>query len=591
MKNLTLIDVENREENDHKFREPKQLNHHEDGVNYGGSLHYQQQHENIDGHGSSAYYGYGVRDHEYYSQGFINQEEPMKRRDLPFDAGNGSGNYHNSAQDFGYTSHHHHHDENRDGGGTNYHDYDTPQTSYYPEENGQPLEVKQPKPSPTYSQDSGHCSPNPRSCFIPSESHQLQNYDHEHASAKYGGVQRSNMANPNGRVGSSGSIPTELVTPGDHYRGQIGPNAPQGDYSHPHANYQDGYNSRNMMKNTVEGDYSPQKSGRSVDPSSAGNSHHSLRSENSYDRNLVVHATGSTSDKVVLYSQPGDGVTASQAHRQQQNPDDNRVDRHDRRQLKPPSRSVRDTVKSYDFGEQQQRSLSSPQSSNRSSITSISSVESGNSQNRYPQQRDHKVNPAGKTRNSTGPLDPHHQQQHRGAKDPSRDHHPRLPKLQTGKAAADSRPRLSQGHQPPHHHHQTLSQHYDNAVNREQMKQGQPQFYAANLTPAKIERSSSSGQQGTIKVANSREMVQRKSGKAVVKNPLLKYDVIPPKKHGPTSAEQKLEELTRQLELEMEENPDGEEFGKACNNLSYFLNFFFSIFGSLLVPYRRTAST
>ncbi|XP_033625963.1 Wilms tumor protein 1-interacting protein homolog isoform X3 [Asterias rubens] len=45
------------------------------------------------------------------------------------------------------------------------------------------------------------------------------------------------------------------------------------------------------------------------------------------------------------------------------------------------------------------------------------------------------------------------------------------------------------------------------------------------------------------------------------KNPLLRYDVVPPKAHGPSEAERKLEELTRQLEIELSENPDGEEFG------------------------------
>ncbi|XP_022108701.1 Wilms tumor protein 1-interacting protein homolog isoform X3 [Acanthaster planci] len=45
------------------------------------------------------------------------------------------------------------------------------------------------------------------------------------------------------------------------------------------------------------------------------------------------------------------------------------------------------------------------------------------------------------------------------------------------------------------------------------------------------------------------------------KNPLLRYDVVPPKGNGPSEAERKLEELTRQLEIELAENPDGEEFG------------------------------
>ncbi|XP_071822740.1 LIM domain-containing protein jub-like isoform X3 [Apostichopus japonicus] len=46
-----------------------------------------------------------------------------------------------------------------------------------------------------------------------------------------------------------------------------------------------------------------------------------------------------------------------------------------------------------------------------------------------------------------------------------------------------------------------------------------------------------------------------------VNNPLLKYDVIPAKKTGPSDAEKKLNELTQQLEEEMAENPEGDDFG------------------------------
>ncbi|PIK58042.1 hypothetical protein BSL78_05021 [Apostichopus japonicus] len=47
-----------------------------------------------------------------------------------------------------------------------------------------------------------------------------------------------------------------------------------------------------------------------------------------------------------------------------------------------------------------------------------------------------------------------------------------------------------------------------------------------------------------------------------VNNPLLKYDVIPAKKTGPSDAEKKLNELTQQLEEEMAENPEGDDFGE-----------------------------
>ncbi|XP_002741576.2 uncharacterized protein LOC100378493 [Saccoglossus kowalevskii] len=48
----------------------------------------------------------------------------------------------------------------------------------------------------------------------------------------------------------------------------------------------------------------------------------------------------------------------------------------------------------------------------------------------------------------------------------------------------------------------------------------------------------------------------------------LPYQVTPPRKPGPSTAEQKLEELTRQLEEELEINPEGEFFGVCyqCND-------------------------
>lgn len=47
---------------------------------------------------------------------------------------------------------------------------------------------------------------------------------------------------------------------------------------------------------------------------------------------------------------------------------------------------------------------------------------------------------------------------------------------------------------------------------------------------------------------------------------LLPYNVTPPRPTGPTEAERKIEELTRQLEEEMEKNEEqGEYFG-----LNYF---------------------
>lgn len=44
---------------------------------------------------------------------------------------------------------------------------------------------------------------------------------------------------------------------------------------------------------------------------------------------------------------------------------------------------------------------------------------------------------------------------------------------------------------------------------------------------------------------------------------LLPYNVTPPRPAGPTEAERKIEELTRQLEEEMERNEEqGEYFGE-----------------------------
>lgn len=53
------------------------------------------------------------------------------------------------------------------------------------------------------------------------------------------------------------------------------------------------------------------------------------------------------------------------------------------------------------------------------------------------------------------------------------------------------------------------------------------------------------------------------SDKMLTKN-LLPYNVTPPRPAGPTEAERKIEELTRQLEEEMERNEEqGEYFGKS----------------------------
>lgn len=51
---------------------------------------------------------------------------------------------------------------------------------------------------------------------------------------------------------------------------------------------------------------------------------------------------------------------------------------------------------------------------------------------------------------------------------------------------------------------------------------------------------------------------------------LLPYNVTPPRPAGPTEAERKIEELTRQLEEEMERNEEqGEYFGN-FNATSWF---------------------
>lgn len=46
---------------------------------------------------------------------------------------------------------------------------------------------------------------------------------------------------------------------------------------------------------------------------------------------------------------------------------------------------------------------------------------------------------------------------------------------------------------------------------------------------------------------------------------LLPYNVTPPRTQGPSEAEKKIEALTKQLEDEMENNPEGELFGKFCS--------------------------
>ncbi|MDE5061021.1 hypothetical protein OZD67_02660 [Wolbachia endosymbiont of Drosophila nikananu] len=49
---------------------------------------------------------------------------------------------------------------------------------------------------------------------------------------------------------------------------------------------------------------------------------------------------------------------------------------------------------------------------------------------------------------------------------------------------------------------------------------------------------------------------------------LLPYSVTPPRPAGPTEAQRKIEELTRQLEEEIEQSEEhGEYFGECHNNL------------------------
>ncbi|KAF8787116.1 LIM domain-containing protein jub [Argiope bruennichi] len=55
---------------------------------------------------------------------------------------------------------------------------------------------------------------------------------------------------------------------------------------------------------------------------------------------------------------------------------------------------------------------------------------------------------------------------------------------------------------------------------------------------------------------------------------LLPYNVTPPRQKGPTEAEKKIEALTKQIEDEMESNPEGEFFG-ICEKVNLHVNFIY----------------
>jgi len=75
--------------------------------------------------------------------------------------------------------------------------------------------------------------------------------------------------------------------------------------------------------------------------------------------------------------------------------------------------------------------------------------------------------------------------------------------------------------------------------------------------------------------------------------PLLSFSITPPRKNGPSDAEKKVEELTKQLEEELEKREEAEYFGTKLwiflNTPSFcMINFTFSILIKLLLSNQVT---
>ena len=501
MKDLTLIEVENQRQTHDNFREDRQ-HHAGDGnyyPDYGSGFDHGSQHKNQD-----YYYQYG-RENGYNSQGY----SPRSTIDYDNDGryvirSNGiddSYDYVGHSGDRVYAP-----PQQHDIGQPQYFDSKSPVYNAS-QTNWQLTSV--PKVSPTDSQDSGHVSPKASEAF----SH--NNYGS--SSSKYGTSVGSPTTNPGGHDRSPGRAPQNLTAQSGRLDDRNGQNMAQDERFVARRYQEHPYNSNNVNSN-------PAMSGKLAenrDLVGSRNKTPSPRNGSNYDRNaeLVSHhsdsGTSNTTSINAAYTQGN--ITAHRSP--SKSPQHRGIDR--RPTPNVPIRSVRDTVKGYDYGEP--RRPSSRSSNDRSSITSLSSVESGSSQNRNGEKK--KQDPGLRLLVSGEGSHSHHK---------------------------------GKGQNLPHRPHAT-DQNY-----AAQMKQRHPQIGAP--TAARVERFQSPGKFSSP--VKSREMVQRKPGGAVVKNPLLKYDVVPPKKQGPSDAERKLEELTRQLELEMEENPDGEEFGECCIYIS-----------------------
>lgn len=55
------------------------------------------------------------------------------------------------------------------------------------------------------------------------------------------------------------------------------------------------------------------------------------------------------------------------------------------------------------------------------------------------------------------------------------------------------------------------------------------------------------------------------SSTSAAAKPLLSFSITPPRKNGPSDAEKKVEELTKQLEEELEKREEAEYFGNKKN--------------------------
>lgn len=100
---------------------------------------------------------------------------------------------------------------------------------------------------------------------------------------------------------------------------------------------------------------------------------------------------------------------------------------------------------------------------------------------------------------------------------------------------------------------------------------GQPRQPTSSPTPSQLSNDSNSGNGNILNLVSVTETAFHFLAKGVSRN-FLPYNVTPPRPPGVrTEAERKVEELTRQIEEEMERNEEQGEYFGISNNIFKFL--------------------